>query len=108
MTAYTYKCVPAPRRPKKSRESRTPAEALAAAVQAVLVEHGAQGWEYVRTDLLPMEHKPGLLSAVQETHQGVMVFRRPLPPAVEDRGEPLARPAPAAPDIPRLGAARID
>lgn len=123
MDAYTYKCVAAPRRAKKTRHHRTPAEALVAAFEAAIAEQAAAGWEYLRTDLVPMEAKSGWMGPVTETHQGVMVFRRRAAPAApryesEDddlplrpRAEPvLGRPraAPVAPEVPKLGAARIE
>jgi hypothetical protein len=121
MDAYTYKCVAAPRRAKKTRDHRTPAEALVAAVEAVITEQAAAGWEYLRTDLVPMETKSGWMGPVTETHQGVMVFRRRSAVAArfEDdddraarlRAEPVVgrpRATPAAPEVPKLGAARIE
>ena len=99
MSSLDYKCVPVPRRPKKARGHKTPADAMAAAMEAIMNAEAAQGWEYLRTDLVPMEHRTGLLSGVQESHQAVMIFRRAAPPG---------RAAEPAVDIPRLGAARID
>lgn len=98
MTATQYKCVPVPRRPKKARGHKTPCDAMAAAMETILNAEAAQGWEYLRTDLVPMEHRHGLFGAVQESHQAVMIFRR------------VAAAAPADADfaIPPLGAARID
>ncbi len=123
MTAYRYKCVAAPRRAKKTREHKTPADALAAAFEAAIAVEVAQGWEYLRTDLAPMEARSGLFGRVEESHQGVMVFRRPAGAAIaqdwpqhdrmrRDSAESEAAPRRAslddAPEIPRLGAARID
>jgi len=110
MTSYRYKCVAAPRRAKKTRAHKTPAEALAAAFEAAIAQEAAQGWEYLRTDLAPMEARAGWLGGLTETHQGVMVFRRPA--TAQDFREPQAAPRGLglddAPEIPRLGAARID
>jgi hypothetical protein len=118
---YRYKCVPAPKKAKRTREHRTDAEALVAAMEAAIAVEAAQGWEYLRTDVVPMETRKGLFSAASETHQGVMVFRRPASPrAWDDEPAPRrredARPAfapqtrdedgPA--EIPRLGAARVE
>jgi hypothetical protein len=106
---YAYKCVAAPRRAKKGKTHRTPADALAAAFEAVLSDHAAEGWEYLRTDLAPMEARRGLFGGVVETHQAVMIFRRALAPAAEpapDFDAPARTRAEAA--IPQLGAARID
>ena len=121
MDGYTYKCVAAPRRAKKSRDHRTPADALVAAFEAAIAEQAAAGWEYLRTDLVPMEAKSGWMGPVSETHQGVMVFRRRVAAAARldsdddrparPRAEPvLGRPRaePAAPEVPKLGAARIE
>lgn len=121
MSAYAYKCVPAPRRVRKSREHRTPAEAFCAAVQAAINAEAADGWEYVRTDLAPMEVRQGLFGGVTETHQAVLVFRRPAQTMATSAAPGLQRPRHAsaetaapgrdveiAPEIPRLGAARID
>jgi hypothetical protein len=93
-----YKCVPCPRRPRKSRDHKSPCDALAAAMEAVMNEQAAAGWTFVRTDLVPMEHRAGLFGGVTESHQAVMVFSR-------ERSASVA--ADAVADIPRLGAARI-
>ena len=130
MTDYVYKCVAAPRRAKKTREHRAPADALVAAFEAAIAEQAAAGWEYLRTDLVPMEAKAGWMGPTTETHQGVMVFRKPVGGSARPetgeawtRPEPMLgrpraetrpeRPAPAssaapAPEVPRLGAARIE
>lgn len=122
MTDYTYRCLPAPRRAKKTREHRSPADAFVAAMEAAIAEQAAQGWEYLRCDLVPMETKNGWFSAATEIHQGVLVFRRPAAAAsprfeapAEPRGaarpEPVlgrGRPEPVAPEVPRLGAARLE
>jgi hypothetical protein len=123
MSAYVYKCLPAPRRVKKTREHRTPADAFSAAMQAVLNAEAAEGWEYVRTDLAPMEVRQGLFGGVTETHQAVLVFRKAastrsqampasMATGLSGRASPEAAPPlrddRGAPEIPRLGAARID
>jgi hypothetical protein len=101
MNGPEYKCVPVPRRPKKARGHKTPADAMAAAMEAIINAEAAQGWEYLRTDLVPMEARHGLFGAVHESHQAVMIFRR---------APRTASTAAAAPEvaIPPLGAARID
>ncbi len=107
--SYAYKCVAAPRRAKKGKGYRTPADALAAAFEAVLSDQAAEGWEYLRTDLAPMEARRGLFGGVVETHQAVMIFRRALGAAAEPAPD-FETPARAREDaaIPQLGAARID
>ncbi len=118
---YRYKCVPAPKRAKRTREHRTDADALVAAMEAAIAVEAAQGWEYLRTDVVPMQTRNGLFAATSETHQGVMVFRRPASPRAWDdepaqgrRDAPRTEPGPRlrdeeiASDIPRLGAARVE
>lgn len=112
MAEYRYKCVAAPRRAKKTRDHKTPADALAAAFEAAIAREAAQGWEYLRTDLAPMEARAGWFGGLTETHQGVMVFRRAVAASAEEfrdsRAAPRGLGLDDAPEIPRLGAARID
>ena len=117
---YAYKCVAAPRRARRAKGHKTANESFCATFETVLSEHAAAGWEYLRTDLVPVEMRKGLFGGLQEVHQGVMVFRRALGPGDEVEIEEAAEPAPARPsapapersepevDVPRLGAARID
>jgi hypothetical protein len=105
--AYAYKCVPAPRRARREKGHKTANESFCATFETVLSEHGAAGWEYLRTDLVPMETRKGLFGGLHEVHQGVMVFRRRVGPAAEPVLE-LDQPAEAEPLAPKLGAARID
>ena len=107
--AYSYKCLAAPRRAKKARGHRTPADAFAAAFEAAIAEQAAAGWEYLRTDLAPMETRAGVLGRTVETHQAVMVFRRPAPGATEAAPvEAASTGLRAEPELPRLGAARLE
>jgi hypothetical protein len=123
MTVWSYKCVAAPRKARKGKGHRSAADAFVAAFEAAIAAEAAQGWEYLRTDLVPMEAKHGLFSQTTETHQGVMVFRRPADATTASETPRRAEPAPARPDpaprplrphddeageIPQLGAARID
>lgn len=78
---FEYKTVAAPERAKRRRGAKTRTERVAMAVEDLLNEHAVDGWEYLRTDLLPVEERYGFLSRVREVHRAVMVFRRPLPGA---------------------------
>ena len=107
--AYSYKCLAAPRRARKTKGHRSPAEAFAAAFESVLAEQAAAGGEYLRTDLAPVEARAGVLGRVVETHQAVMVFRRPAPGASSTLAPEIGAPdLRAEPALPRLGAARLD
>ena len=77
--AFEYKTVAAPERPKRRCGAKTRTERVAMAVEDLLNEHAVDGWEYLRTDLLPVEERYGVLSRTREVHRAVMVFRRPLP-----------------------------
>jgi hypothetical protein len=105
--SYAYKCVAAPRRARKSKGHKSAADSFCATFETVLSEHGAAGWEYLRTDLVPMETRKGLLGGLIEAHQGVMVFRRPLAPAAQPMLD-LTEQIEGEPQAPKLGAARID
>jgi len=75
MPLYEYLTVPAPRKGEKTRGAKTPEARIALAMQSVLNEKGAEGWEYIRADLLPMEERSGLTSKAI-TYHTVLVFRR--------------------------------
>jgi Domain of unknown function (DUF4177) len=104
---FEYKVVPAPRRGEKTRAAKTTEDRFAYAVQSLMNELAADGWEYVRADTLPCDERSGL-TGTKTSFQNLLVFRRAL-----DAGEAVPafiatdRAAPGrAPDpIPRLGAA---
>jgi hypothetical protein len=88
-SGHEYLVVPAPRRAPKIKGVRDTAERFAVAVAQVMNEAGRDGWEYLRTDSLPMEARTGWLGGRSVTTQELLVFRRPL----EDREAEIA-PAP--------------
>ena len=109
--AFEYKTVAAPERAKKRRGAKTRTERVALAFEDLLNEHGVDGWEYLRTDLLPVEERTGMFSRVHEAHRAVMVFRRPLAKAShglfdrdaepgERKGRTVSEPT-ALPPLPR-------
>ena len=87
---YEYKCVGAPERGKRRRGGISRSECVAQAMEETLAAEARDGWEYVRTDLLPVEERAGWFGRTQEVHRGVMVFRRPVSGAV-GHGEVVAR-----------------
>ena len=111
--SYEYKCVGAPERPKKQRRVRGRSDRVALAMQEVIAAEAVDGWEYMRTDLVPVEEKNSLFSRAHEVHRAVLVFRRELEP--EPRVIPGRRGAgsetaawPEAPEQPaRSGELRI-
>jgi len=74
--SFEYKCVAAPERAKRIRGARTRTERVAMAMEELINEEAVNGWEYLRTDLVPVEEKPGLLSQSREVHRAVLIFRR--------------------------------
>ena len=92
---YEYKAVGAPEKGKRKRGARSASDRVAAAFEDILAEEAVDGWEYQRTDLLPVNERAGLFSRSQETHRAVMVFRRPLEDEAALRPEPSVSPASA-------------
>ena len=78
---YEYKCVGAPERPKRQRGVRGRSERVALAMQEIIDAEAVDGWEYQRTDLVPVEEKNGFFSRTHEVHRAVLIFRRELEPA---------------------------
>ena len=111
---YEYKIVPAPEKGEKVKGASAEAR-FAVAVERVLNDMAARGWEYQRTDTLPATERTGLSGS--ETHwRNLLVFRRPhaedasafqpklleapeVKPEVEEEAPPPARP-PRAPEGP--------
>jgi hypothetical protein len=77
MIEYEYRVVPAPSRGKRARGVKGPDGRFANAVQGLMNELAAEGWEYLRSDTLPNEERTGLTS-FQTTFRSILVFRRPL------------------------------
>jgi len=83
--AYEYKTVGAPERGKRTRDSRSGSDRAAAAMQDIIQAEAAEGWEYLRTDLIPVLERVGWLSRPREVHRAVLIFRRALPVAQAPR-----------------------
>jgi hypothetical protein len=101
MQAYEYKVIPAPGRGIRVRGARSGAERFAAAVADRMNAMARDGWEYVRSDLLPCEERTGLTLKSQTVYHNLLVFRRPVASAAvgaqPDATFADASPAPAAP-----------
>ncbi|MEM7441681.1 MAG: hypothetical protein AAF393_19065 [Pseudomonadota bacterium] len=102
MQRYEYKVVPAPNRTKRVRGVKTPAGRFAVVMTELINEEAAQGWEYLRTDSMPVEEKPGFLKRRVENYYSVLVFRRAMDQgAAEDfvAHAPEVAAVPAAPVV---------
>ncbi|WP_375280597.1 DUF4177 domain-containing protein [Pseudooctadecabacter sp.] len=109
MTGYEYKVVPAPTRPLKAKGVKGTPARFANALETVMNDLGTDGWEYQRTDTLPVEERQGLTGKTT-TFQNMLVFRRALGAAaapqvaalIEDQSAPddlSAPPQVAAQDV---------
>ena len=76
MQAYEYKVIPAPDRGLRVRGARSGADRFAAAVAERMNAMAREGWEYVRSDLLPCEERTGLTLKSQTVYHNLLVFRR--------------------------------
>jgi len=101
MPRFEYKVVPAPNRGLKAKGVKRAEDRFALALSTLMNELGADGWDYVRADILPTEERSGLASK-QTVYHNMLIFRRHLPedaesppaPVLEDAEEPLALAAP--------------
>ena len=76
---YEYKCVGAPERARRKRGAKTRTDRVASAMQDLINAEAVDGWEYQRTDLVPIEERAGFLSRPVEAHRAVLIFRRIAP-----------------------------
>ena len=87
---YEYKCVAAPEKAKRHRDARTKTERAALALQDLINEHAVDGWDFVRTDLVPIS-EGGWLGRSQEVHRAVLIFRREILQLRPDQATSLGR-----------------
>lgn len=102
MTGYEYKVVPAPAQGRKAKGVRGAEARFAFALETVMNEMAAAGWDYVRAETLPSEERQGL-SGKTTVFRNLLVFRRARDAAFEDF-EPRRLDPPK--EIPVLDAAR--
>ena len=75
MTAWEYKIVPAPRRGTKAKGAKTTEDRFALALEELMNSYGAQGWDFLRSEALPVEERKGFTGKAVTT-QHMLVFRR--------------------------------
>lgn len=72
---YEYRVVPAPTKGVKTKGLKTGEARFAQALEEVINQMAAEGWEYQRTETLPSVERAGLTSTA--THwRNLLVFRR--------------------------------
>lgn len=107
MQTHEYKVVPAPRKGDKARGLKAVEDRFAYALTRLMNEMALDGWEYLRTDTLPVEERTGLTGRVSTSFQSLLVFRRALRAANPAGPEAFRAPEavrPAEPVPPRLSA----
>jgi len=72
---FEYKVIPAPTKASKVKGLKRGEDKFAASLAAILNEQGAEGWQYQRTDTLPVESRAGLTSHSTAFHN-MLIFRR--------------------------------
>ncbi|MEM6587313.1 MAG: DUF4177 domain-containing protein [Pseudomonadota bacterium] len=72
---YEYKVVPTPAPPRKTPGIKGAEAKFAYGLEVAMNTYGADGWEYLRADILPSEERRGLRST-QTVYRTVLVFRR--------------------------------
>lgn len=105
---FEYKTVGAPEKGKRRKGARSASDRVAAAFDEILKAEVRDGWEYLRTDILPVIERNGWLGRRHEAHRAVMVFRRPVEKAQRQApargdGEPQLRAVPTPARGPGMG-----
>ncbi|WP_196780454.1 DUF4177 domain-containing protein [Roseovarius gahaiensis] len=80
MTVYEYKVIPAPSKGRKVAGVKGAEARFAHTLEAEINDLAAEGWDYLRSDILPSEERQGLTST-HTVYRSVLVFRRALLPA---------------------------
>jgi hypothetical protein len=99
MPRYEYKLVPAPEKATKHKGLKGAAN-FAATLTDLMNDLGAEGWAYLRADILPEEVRTGLTSR-STTYRNLLVFQRELPdetPPPRARRKPVVAPPEDDPD----------
>jgi hypothetical protein len=97
MDCFDYKAVPAPRRFKKAKGIREPAELFALTLTEAINEQAREGWEYVRAETLPAETPRGFFRRAAEEDVAMLIFRRQRAsrePLIEARERGTVQPMP--------------
>ncbi|MEP2642004.1 DUF4177 domain-containing protein [Roseobacter sp.] len=103
MPQYQYRVIPAPTRGVKAKGIKTPEDRFSNAVEGVMNDMAADGWEYQRAETLPATERAGFRSTKTEW-RNVLVFRKLVtPPVVQANhapSEPRQEPQITTPQTP--------
>lgn len=98
MQRYEFTVIPAPRRGEKARGVKTTEDRFALALTNLMNRMGAEGWDYVRADVLPCDERVGLTGS-KTTYQNMLVFRRAIVLPEQAVPQPASVPVPAEPAL---------
>jgi hypothetical protein len=82
MPRYEYRVVPAPRTPAKVRGVKGDDARFALRIEVAINTSAADGWEFIRAETLPCEHRGWFRRHTDE--QTLLVFRRGRGEVVDD------------------------
>ena len=82
MSKYEYRVIAAPTRGLKAKGIRSAEARFANAIEVVMNEMAADGWEYQRAESLPSSERSGFASTTIKT-RNVFIFRRTVSSALE-------------------------
>ncbi len=118
MATYEYKVIPAPGTGAKGRKHGTDDAYFSRVFETALNAQAAQGWEFLRSETVPFQHRQRFTGRVSVSHEAMLVFRRAADPATahlprlsgaaQTPPAPPLRAAAPGPVIPSLGPARPD
>lgn len=77
MSQVEYKVIPAPTRGRKAPGVKTNEGQFALGLEDTLNEMARDGWQYLRSDILPSVERQGLTSS-HTVYRSVLVFRRDI------------------------------
>ncbi len=72
---FEYRVIPAPASGRKAKGAKSADARYAAALSDVLNAEAAEGWEFVRAEVLPCAERQGLTGS-RTVYVNVLVFRR--------------------------------
>ncbi len=75
MTHFEYKVIPAPKKGLRGKGVKGTDGKFANALTTVMNDMAADGWQYQRSDTLPLEERSGLTGKTT-TYMNMLVFRR--------------------------------
>ena len=94
MPQYQYKVISAPNRGVKAKGVKSPEDRISPALEEVMNQMAAEGWEYQRAETLPSVERSGLTSTTTNW-RNVLVFRKILDEAIPEPAS-IVLPATAA------------